>query len=192
MKDKIRKQIRHLRNNHSEGERKIKSERIKKLLFSTKEFMESDTILFYYSIKDEVNTKKMIEDSLRMGKRIVLPVTDVKNHKLILSEIKNLEDLKNGAFGISEPKDVAPISIKDVHLIIVPGIAFDFRGYRIGYGKGYYDRLLNGLDKHIIGLAYDFQVVDKIPNEMHDVPVKKIVTEKRIIECDGNGHNNER
>jgi 5-formyltetrahydrofolate cyclo-ligase len=69
-------------------------------------------------------------------------------------------------------------------LVIVPGIAFDLRGHRIGYGNGYYDRLLKRIHAPSIGLAFDEQVVDFIPNKFHDVAVDKVVTEKRVIKCD--------
>jgi len=192
MKKELREKIMRLRNSHCKKEKEKKDEEIKRLLFSTKEFKFSKLVLFYYPIKDEVDTTKMIEESLKLGKRVFLPVTDVKNHKLIISEINTIDDLIEGAFGILEPKNTSPVKINNIELVIVPGIAFDKRGYRIGYGMGYYDKLLNGFDKHTIGLAYDFQIVKKIPNETHDIPVKKIITEKRIIECDKNGQNNER
>jgi len=80
------------------------------------------------------------------------------------------------------------LDIADIDLVIVPGVVFDKSGHRIGYGHGYYDRFLDNLEKINknavkVGLAYDFQIADKVPIEKHDVPVDKIVTEKRIIRC---------
>ena len=81
--------------------------------------------------------------------------------------------------------EAAKIDPKEIDLIIVPGIVFDLRGFRIGYGEGYYDRLLKSAGVPKIGLAYEFQMRDKLPKESHDVCVDKIITENRIIECGG-------
>ncbi|RLF39548.1 MAG: 5-formyltetrahydrofolate cyclo-ligase, partial [Thermoplasmata archaeon] len=97
-------------------------------------------------------------------------------------EIENLDDLERGAFGILEPQN-KKIYTGDIDIIIVPGIAFDFRGYRIGYGKGFYDRFLRGADALKIGIAYDFQIVKQIPEDDGDVPVDIIVSEKRVLFC---------
>jgi 5-formyltetrahydrofolate cyclo-ligase len=187
MKDSIRKKLLSLRKSKSSDEVKSKSQKIKEILFKTKEFNQSKTILFYVSKGNEVGTKNMIKESLELGKRVVVTITDVKNIKLILSELKNLEELEIGTFGMLEPKKefFRPVKIEEIDLVIVPGVAFDEEGNRIGFGKGFYDRFLITLKKDVpnIGLAYEFQLVEKIPVTDKDVKVSKIITEKRIIEC---------
>jgi len=161
-----------------------KSELIKNRLFEMKDFQQALTILFYVSYDNEVYTHDMIKESIKLGKNVIVPKSDKENRKLILSKLNNWEDLVKGAYGILEPKEIDPISIDKIDLIIVPGVGFDKQGRRIGHGKGYYDNLLRNSKKTIhIGLAFEFQIVEKIPTEAHDVPVQKIITEKRVIGC---------
>jgi len=185
-KESIRKRILSLRNSQSPFRAITKSYRIKEKLFRLPGFIKAKTILFYVSTKDEVETKYMIKEALSLCKRVVVPISDVKNKKLILSELKSLDELEPGAFNILEPKKefFRPVSLEDIDLVIVPGVAFDKKGNRIGYGKGFYDRFLRSLRKDIpsIGLSYEFQIVDKIPVNDKDVIVNKIVTEKNTIE----------
>ena len=184
-KEGIRKRILYLRNSQSPYRAITNSYRIKERLFRSSEFIRANTILFYVPTKDEVETKNMIKDALKLGKRIVVPISDVKNKKLILSELKNLNELEPGAFNILEPKKefFRPVSPDDIDLVIIPGVAFDKDGDRIGYGMGFYDRFLRSMKKNIpvVALAYEFQIVDDIPVDDTDVTVDKVVTEERII-----------
>ncbi len=183
-KEDIRREILKLRAAHPETERLSKSAEIEKRLFSIREFAAAKSVLFYASKSDEVLTKGMITRALSGGKRVALPV--VREQDIVLSEIRCFEgDLAPGKFGILEPKAVVPVEPGKTEAVIVPGVAFDERGNRIGFGKGYYDRLLKKLDERIprIGLAYEFQVVPKMAGGKWDVPVHLIVTEKRTIRC---------
>ncbi len=143
------------------------------------EFRKAKTILFYYSIKNEVRTDFMIKEVLG-SKKVALP--SIKDDFIVPIEVKDLKLMKKGKFGIPEPIG-DEISLKDIDLVIVPGIAFDLEGYRIGYGKGYYDNFLRKIVCKKIGLAYDFQIVKKLPRNSYDVPVDIIITETRIIKC---------
>jgi len=102
--------------------------------------------------------------------------------------LKNLNELEPGAFNILEPKKefFRPVSPDDIDLVIIPGVAFDKDGDRIGYGMGFYDRFLRSMKKNIpvVALAYEFQIVDDIPVDDTDVTVHKIITEERIIEVE--------
>ena len=93
------------------------------------------------------------------------------------------DDLKISSYGILEPKKdkIKNISSDKIDLIIVPGVAFDLKGNRMGHGKGYYDRFLNLVKSTSIGLAFEFQIIENIPVESHDKPIDMIITEKRII-----------
>jgi 5-formyltetrahydrofolate cyclo-ligase len=123
----------------------------------------------------------MIRHALVSGKRVVLP--RVKGRQLALFEIKDFDkDVSPGAWGIPEPVESHPVLLTDIDLIITPGAAFDESGNRLGYGAGFYDRILPSFAGMTIALAFEAQIVPQVPADKHDVPVMKIVTEKRIIE----------
>ncbi len=182
-KRRIRKEILSKRDREPEDLRRKKSRKIKKKLFSLKEFKKAPTILFYYSKGSEVETKEMMEETLRKGKRVLLP--KVREREIYLGEIKDLKkDVEKGSFGILEPKETyRKTTPKGIDMVILPGIVFDLKGERIGYGKGYYDRFLKKFPRTIplIGLAYDFQVINNISGKKHDRRVSKIITETQII-----------
>lgn len=161
---------------------KEKSKKIKNTLFTFFIYQKSKVILFYVSFGSEVETKEMIKESFLNKKRIVVPV--ILEQNLVLSEIYSFDELKKGTYGILEPdrKFLRIISPQEIDLFVVPGIVFDFKGYRIGYGKGYFDRLLpqKRQNAQVIGLAFYLQLVNNILHEKHDIPVDKIITEKNI------------
>jgi 5-formyltetrahydrofolate cyclo-ligase len=185
MKRDIRKGILKKRDEISPDVKAEKDSFIKERLFTLPEFITAKTVFFYASFRSEVETLSMIEESFRMGKRIVLPKVDKKMHKLSLYEIKDLSELSLGYMGIPEPslRDDRLVNLDDIGLVIIPGAAFDYSGNRLGYGGGYYDILLSEGSKKIpiIALAYEEQIVDKILSEIHDVKVDMIVTDKRVI-----------
>ncbi|MDO8340336.1 MAG: 5-formyltetrahydrofolate cyclo-ligase [Candidatus Burarchaeum sp.] len=161
-----------------------KSAAIMERLFALPEFRKAKTILFYAAKKDEVQTLEMIQKALDMGKTVALPITVVEGKNLVLAEVRNLSRLSEGAFGVLEPMDYVPVKPEEVDLVIVPGVAFDVHGDRLGHGMGYYDKLLKQMpDALFIGLAFEFQMVEDIPEEEHDVSVHKVVTEERVIGC---------
>lgn len=153
------------------------------------EFEAASCILLYASKGSEVHTDGIIQSALSLGKKVVLPVTKKEEKKLALYEVKDVRELAPGAFGILEPKQVPEMEVapEEVGLAVVPGVSFDRRGHRIGYGMGYYDSLLKKVKGKKIGLAYSLQIVEHVPNEPHDVAVDMIVTEGEIINCSGKG-----
>jgi len=182
-KSEIRNLVRELRRKQSPASIIRKSRAIWKSLSSLPEYRRARTIAFYASIakEGEVATAYMIEGSLAQKKKLCLP--KVVDDRLEFFDIKNVEDLDEGAFGILEPTG-EKVEPEQIELIILPGIAFDVSGNRIGFGRGYYDRFLKkARNTSIVALAFDFQIVDKIPSAESDVRVSKIVTESRIIDC---------
>lgn len=180
-KDKIRKGILQKLRSQSSFDRERKSAEIKKRLFNDSAFKRSMCIMFYVSKDHEVNTHSMIEEALKQEKRIIVPVTSVGEKKIIPSEIKNLkEELEKGPFGIKQPKKeyIRPVPVNDIDVVIAPGVAFDKSGNRIGHGMGYYDSFLKTLSPLTltIGLAFDFQIVRKVPILSQDVPVQRIIS----------------
>lgn len=158
-----------------------RSRRIQKNLFGLSQYSNSKTVMFFVSFNSEVHTHDMIKEALK-NKTVVVP--KVVQHEIEPSVIIDFDNLVPARFGIPEPIDIMKIAYKHIDLVLVPGIAFDREGHRIGYGFGFYDKFLAKVPKAVkIGLAFDFQVVDKIPKETHDVPVDFVVTEKEVVEC---------
>ncbi|MFN3479249.1 MAG: 5-formyltetrahydrofolate cyclo-ligase [Thermodesulfovibrionales bacterium] len=182
----IRNEILIKRDSIDPEKKKEKDRLIMDKVFSLPYFEKAKTAFYFVSFRSEVSTLPQIEEALRRGKRIILPKVDNINKRLRLFEIHNTGEIKPGFMGIPEP-DVPPErerDINDVDLVIMPGVAFDTNGNRLGYGAGYYDKLLSGLKKKIplIAIAYEEQIVDSLPAESHDVRVNMIVTDERIIE----------
>ncbi len=160
----------------------VKSQMIQQRLISTKEFSHAGVLALYFPIQNEVDTHQIIDFCLNSGKKVLLPA--VSDGGLLFRELKELSDLQKGKFGILEPTASSEAFVPEIaDLIVLPGIAFDLKGHRVGYGKGYYDKSvhhLEGLGK-LVGICYDFQLVEKIAGEPHDVKVDMIITEKRTI-----------
>jgi len=178
------------------GLKSEKDKAIKERLLSLKEFGDARSVLFYASFRSEVETLCLIEEALKMGKSVSLPVVDAKAGRLRIGKVKGIEELSPGYMGIPEPHGGRAAKIHEADLIIVPGAAFDRQGGRLGYGKGYYDKLLRGLPTGQAGsrppfagarrpltlaLAYDEQVVEGIPVESHDITMDVIITDKEVI-----------
>ncbi len=181
MKREIRKQVLSARDGMSPAERAKKSREIEKRLFSLSEFESSRVVMFFASFRSEVETGHMIRRALASGKRVVLP--KVTGGDLALFEIRDFDqDVSPGAWDIPEPHESAPAQLRDIDLIVMPGAAFDERGNRVGYGAGFYDKLLPDFRKTTVALAFEVQIASRVPASPHDIPVQKIVTEKRIIE----------
>ncbi len=155
-----------------------KSAAICEKLFNLKEFNTNGAAAVYVSSFNEPQTDAVIKRLRGEGRRAAVPVTDVQSGTLTLAEIT--ESMKKGAYGIPEPTEIIPVSIEETEIILVPGLAFDKTGARMGFGKGYYDKLLQTAKATKIGLCYDFQLLEKIPSEPHDVPMDVIITEKRV------------
>jgi len=186
MKQKLKLEIFEKRKKLSEEEVKEKSKKVIDNLRALEEFQKAKNILFYVSVNNEVDTREIIKELLK-EKNIIIPYTIKNKPAIFLSELKDFVELEPKAFGILEPKEkyIREFDGEKLDLVIVPGIVFDKNGHRIGYGYGYYDRFLKTIAKDVvkIGLAFDFQLVDKVPEEEHDVPLDIVVTEKEVVRC---------
>jgi len=179
-KKSLRKQAAEARGSLSPEARESKSREIGKRLFSLPEFKAASAVMFFASIRSEVDTLPMIRHSLALGKRTILP--KVKGKDLALFEIRDVEnDVAPGVWGIPEPREILPVTIHEVDFMIVPGLAFDLNGNRLGYGAGFYDKILPLYKKETAALAFEIQIVPEVPISALDIPVKMIVTEKRTI-----------
>lgn len=184
MKDLIRTRFLASRNSLTIEEIKEKSKSIKQNLFSLEEYGKAKIVFFYVSAGSEVFTHDMIKEILDK-KRVAVPIPEKASKTLSASGLLNFNELEPGLFSILEPKKefVRIVNTKDLDLVVVPGIAFDVCGNRIGYGHGYFDNFLKTVSSPKIALAYEMQIANEIPASERDVKVDFIVTEKRIIEC---------
>lgn len=150
-------------------------------------FKQASTLFVYMDFKNEVHTRKIIEEALTQGKQVILPKMDIKTQRFKIFSITTLADLEKNHFGIFEPGiSASPWPIESpIDLVLTPGVAFDRAGNRLGFGKAYYDLFFATLSYTPIkiGLAYEFQVLLKIPHEKHDVKIHYIITPSEIIEC---------
>lgn len=147
----------------------------------------SSILCTYLQTGSEVRTGQIVDWALSMGKKVIVPVTIKSEKRMFFSELRNSKlELERGTFGIPEPKPEfrRPVPLEKADLVLVPGVAWDVHGYRVGYGGGYYDRSLNSLQKRIrtIGLAYEFQIIGDVPRTKHDRRVDKLVTETRTVD----------
>lgn len=184
-KELLREKYIVFRNNLSEDKVKEVSSRITNMFFSLEAIKEKQNFLLYHSFGNEIITYDIINVILRENKNVYLPY--ISNKKIEISQIYSKKELKSGAFGIMEPLDRQDINVNKMDVLVVPGLLFDRKGYRIGYGGGYYDRLLAGIDSHIltIGLAYDDFLQESLPIDKYDIPVKLIISEKQILYIGG-------
>ena len=187
MKRGVREALLNKRNSIMPEEKKKKESAIRKRLFASVDFKKAKSILFYASFKSEVDTIKCIQHAVKLKKMIALPGVDREKKELRLYKIKDISELESGYMGIMEPRAAKSREkgLKNIDVAIVPGAGFDKNGNRIGYGFGYYDKLLSKPEKPVttIALAFEEQIVSKVPNESHDVKIDKIITEKRVINC---------
>lgn len=187
MKDSIRKQVLAVRNNLSDNEVQSLSDNIFGNLIRNSFFESSSHVMVYLDFKREVRTDTVINHCLSKGKKVYIPICIPETHEISISRLTGLEELQSGHFGIREPK-LSHIRLSDsslIDLVLVPGVAFDANGNRIGFGAGYYDRFMKRLKAGAVkaALAYSFQVVDRVPSDEYDIPVDYIVTEKGTISC---------
>lgn len=146
-------------------------------------------IFIYISYGSEINTIEIISRAISDGKKIYVPRTIFKEKLMDAVQITSFDNLIKSRYGILEPRKEEPaVDPNDIDLIVVPGVTFDKYGGRMGYGAGYYDRYFKRLTKVSItklALAYDFQILNHVPMEEHDVPVDVIYTEEQNIFVQG-------
>ena len=185
-KKEIRKNMISKRDNILKEEKEIMDKNIILKLKESEYYKKSKNIFIYLGFGSEIDTMSYIQEFINEGKHIFIPRTDIKTKKMEAVEITSLEGLKENKYGILEPDDSKEEFYKNnLDLIILPGVAFDLVGKRIGYGGGYYDRYLENIDKKImkVALIYDFQLLENVPAEEHDIKADYIITETMSIKC---------
>ncbi|MBQ9640097.1 MAG: 5-formyltetrahydrofolate cyclo-ligase [Bacteroidaceae bacterium] len=169
-KKELRQQIAMLKKQLSTAERMAASLEVEHRVMASQQWNDAQVVLLYHALPDEVSTAVLMEAGMKEGKRVLLPV--VVGDELELRVYEGPEAMKKGAFGILEPTGEVfpPAQYEDIQLAIVPGVAFDPDGHRLGRGKGYYDKLLPRLKNAFkMGICWSFQRLQQIPAEAHDV-----------------------
>lgn len=177
-KSELRKHFKTLRELLSEEKWQTDSQVICNHLLKSGYYQLSKTIAFYMAINREVDLSLALNQALK-EKEVFLPRTDIKEKTLYFHRVSSIDELKVGAYGILEPNfEAKAISEKDLDLILVPGLAFDLTKGRLGYGGGFYDRVLKETKALKVGVAFSFQVVPKLPLEPFDVRMDLLLTEQ--------------
>jgi len=167
-----------------------KSKAIHEKLFQLEEFQKAQTIMIYAAMRGEVQTKGIFTEAQKQGKRVVVPISQLADRTLLLSEIRDYDhELEIATFDVPEPKKefLRPVPHSEIDLVIVPGVGFDDQGNRLGYGGGFYDRFLAGLKPSVpaIAVCYELQIRDDLVAEEHDLPMDWVITEMRAIKTQG-------
>lgn len=185
-KQYIRAEMRKKRRNFSIAQRTVWSERIAAYFCSWSVYRKCETVMLYLAMPDEVQTDLLITDALRSDKRVCVPLLGDKYGEMNAAEITSLDDLIVGKYGLKMPdpqksKLVLPASIQ---LVVVPAVAFDRDGNRLGLGAGYYDRFLpEAANSVLAGMTWECQLTDHIPAEQHDVRMQYLMTESGLVSC---------
>lgn len=184
-KKELRKRILTMRDSLTKDEWAKKSKAIFEHFFTLREISTAQNIFIFINFRSEVDTKPIIERLLEMGKNVIVPYTDIPNKRLQLFYLNDFKELIEGSYGILEPNPstAKEAKLKDVDLVVVPGSAFDTKGGRMGYGGGFYDRLLPYIKSGVktVAIAFELQIVEQVPMGYYDRRVDIIVTEERII-----------
>lgn len=174
-RDILRRKIRALKKQMSEEDRLRKSLSVWEQVEAAEQFGKADTVLMYWSLPDEVHTHDFI---LRWhgAKKIILPA--INGDTLVLREFTGTENLlRHPLLHIGEPKGPDLEQYEKIELAVIPGIAFGRDNARLGRGKAYYDRLLPFIHAYKIGVCFDFQLLDTVPTDKHDIPVDRVITD---------------
>lgn len=181
----LRNQVRHSLQEMDSEQFKLSSLHIKRKLFKEPSVLEGKTIAITISNKQEVDTKEIIESLWILKKKVVVPKCNPVDRSMNFYEIENFNQLENVYMDLLEPNPECTklVPSENIDCIIVPGIVFDIKGYRIGYGGGYYDRYLSQFKGILISLAFNIQIRKNVPVEDFDIPVDLILTETDRIDC---------
>ena len=143
----------------------------------------ADVVMLYYPAASEIDTSLIFEDAKKKGKKTAYPLV-ISDGLMEYRLVESTDDFTKGAYGIMEPKAETPVFVKDFRtnaVCIVPALVFDKRGYRLGYGKGYYDRCLENMRGTRLGLCYSALVAEKIPTGRYDLKIDTLITEKGVM-----------
>ena len=151
-------------------------------------FRHADYVLLYAATDDEISVDSLAEAALAAGKKVAFPRCDKEHHTMTYHVVSSLDELSPGAYGIREPAADAPVydpaSTLGSAVCFVPGLVYDKAGYRLGYGKGFYDRYLAAFAGCTIGIVYSDFILPAVPRGRYDVAVNTLLTEKGVRSCE--------
>lgn len=185
-KQRIRCDMRKKRRNLSAAQVAVWSQQIAACFCSWPVYQECETVMFYLAMPDEVQTDLLILDALRRGKRVCVPLLGENYGEMSAVEITSLDNLTVGKYGLKmpDPQKSNPILPASIHMVVVPAVAFDRAGNRLGLGAGYYDRFLTEAATSVLtGMTWGCQLTDQIPTEQHDIKMHYLMTENGLICC---------
>jgi len=185
-KEELRQQLLEQRKSISEPEFYGASADIIEELKEQKEYQDAGIIHCYVSMNErrEVETRALIKEMTARGRDVVVPVTDFESRTLTHLRLKSFSDLEENRWGVMEPRKGEEVTPEEIDLVIVPMVGGDEQCNRIGYGEGFYDRFLKEVRCPKIGLSFDVNIIEELPTENFDIPLDKIITEKRILTID--------
>jgi 5-formyltetrahydrofolate cyclo-ligase len=183
-KSALRQQMRATLQSITAEQRTLASQRACSLLEKQSVWKNADTIFFYAPLLEELDIWPLVRDSIAAGKTVALPRFDTATQRYISCQVRDINiDLSRGQFGVREPSShCIAVPPNRLDLILVPGVAFDLHGRRLGRGKGFYDQLLTSVRGTTCGVAFDEQIVESVPVEPHDIHLNCILTPTRWIE----------
>lgn len=179
-KQELRNKIKALRKSLTKQQILKKSDIIYNKLFELKEINSAKTVMVYISSFNEVRTDKIIKKLLDGGKKVCAPITDKKTKTIRAYYFDSTDDFVKGAYGILEPPRIFAADVSQIDVAIIPGVAFDKCGNRMGFGEGYYDRFLSQFKGTKIGIGYKFQCEYNIECDEYDIPMDYIINEEEI------------
>jgi 5-formyltetrahydrofolate cyclo-ligase len=184
-KEFLREQFKMVRSQVPPDLAEAASQGIWSILSKRPEFDAAHHVGGFFSVGTEINTYPILEGVLKEGRKLYLPRLVKDQHRFDFVRVEHFEALAPGPFGIQEPVGGHPVNPAELDLVLVPGLAFDPRGHRLGFGMGFYDRVLPRLKPAALtlGVGYGFQLVEHLPEDPHDVPLKALLTEKGFQLC---------
>ncbi|CAM5204316.1 5-formyltetrahydrofolate cyclo-ligase OS=Ureibacillus acetophenoni OX=614649 GN=SAMN05877842_102166 PE=3 SV=1 [Ureibacillus acetophenoni] len=184
-KKELRNQVKGALSQLSDEQYKGMSKQITDQLLKEEAIKNANTIAVTLSNKPEVDTYLLIEELWKGNKKVVVPKCNPKDRSMQFYKINSFNQLEKVYMNLKEPivEITQPVNSDEIDVILVPGVVYDFDGYRIGFGGGYYDRYLVNYSGTLISLGFSIQLIEKVPRESHDIPVNLILTENKRIEC---------
>ena len=180
MKERIRKTYKEKRKLMTKEEVERKSKRASEIFLSSSVYKNSKTLMLYMPLGNETDTSLIVQRALSDGKTLAFPITDKGTNRITPYFADRNTKFKQGAFSVNEPCDTKKADVSEIDTVLVPGIAFDKSGNRIGFGKGCYDEFLKNSKAIFVGFCYEMQICEKINSDSYDVRMDFLVTENTM------------
>lgn len=182
-KQSLRKEMLFKRNSLSATQLRHDSDLIHHRLVTLPQWKKARTIACYMPLPGEVDTRGLIEQAWKNKQLVCLPKIKSHSFDMAFYALEQFDDLKQGPYGLMQPSIGKEILAAEIDLMIVPGLAFDLHGHRLGFGKGYYDRYLKTYKGMLLALAFDWQLVPQVPHDAHDQIVQMIATPSAVYDA---------